>query len=653
LGNIVGAVEFLALVLLPGAWIACGLPVCSLPFSAKLIIGALLSPLVLIVQFYVARLLGVPFELTPPLLALVNLPALLLIVRRLGLRPGWPNWRVALGWSLILLVPLACLAPTLLNPETRIYTGHAWMYSDPIYLYARGDLVLEDPELAGLRLAYPWFGLLYQGLLSYVLQSPPAASYIWTNIVGLVFIAGLCAALVSELGGSRFAQVASFVWLLFGVNFAGSVLEPLSRHLPHLGSIAFGDYRYSAWYLKFYFFQQEPVALGMLLAIVYVLVRRWPGGFSWGPLLLLGCLTCDLAIVYPILIPAAAAVIGAKVVVELFDHLRGCPALPISQILGVGVVLVVGGLVTLANTRFLTVDVVAPTVRLAPAGSMLSKAGAGLIALSPLLAGLAIVARTRWRTLHKTILVLGLGALGSYFLYVVFLLPGYGAEYKFILTAAVCLAPFPGLAMEPLWPRLGRKAAPALTVLTLILATPLIHSVRQDWPWYPSQGLERTPPLMNLNGFDLRLDDGEPLSGLVDAVRRDTPTDTLLIAARADLHLPTLTARSMYAPPAQQLPHPGVNINSLFMIEESKGYSEALLDGRESTLQALYESTDSSQRQQALDTIRALKRPLAIVVEDDRDAGLQAWLSSLPEGRVDYTGGGRTLWLLPVTGGSS
>jgi hypothetical protein len=640
----IGVLEFSALVFLPGAWVACGLPVCSLPFSAKVCIGALLSPLFLIVEFYVLRLLGVPFEVTPHLLVLLNLPALVLVARRIGRLRMLTDWRMIAAWGVVLGVPLACLAPTVLDPQTRIYTGHAWMYSDPIYGLARGDLVPEDPEVAGLRLAYPWGGLLYQGLLSFVLNSPPAASYIWTNVVALALTAGLCAALVGELGGGRLTRISSVVWLLFGLNFVGYSLELIARHVAPDMPYIFGDYRYSPWYLKYYFFQQEPIALGILLAIVYVSIRRWPGGLGLTPLLLLGVLMCDLAIFYPILMPAAGALVAVQLAYLLFIRFRARIAVPSRELVGLGLVLTVAALLTLLHTRFVTADVTAPTIRLAPLSFALRKAITGPLVLSPLLVGALIVARSGAPALRGPVVVLGLAALGSYVLYVAFQLPGFAAEYKFILTAAVCLAPLASLALDGVWRRLAGRALPVLAVLTLVLAVPLVRTVRQDWPWFPAQGLERTPPQVDLNGFDLRLASSEPMAGLVDVIRQQTPVDTLVIAARADLHLPTLTARSMYSPPAQALPHPGVNIKSESLLHEAKGYSNALLDLRAANLDALFTSDEPAARQRSLDDMQSLGRPLAIILNDAHDAGLFEWLSDSGDGRLIYEGAGYRLW---------
>jgi hypothetical protein len=642
--------EFIALLLLPGAWLSCGLPICSLPLSAKLWTGGVLSPLVLIVEFYVVRALGVPFAITPHLLVAINLPALALVARRIG-KPSLPGWRATAGWGVVLLVPLACLAPTLLDPQTRIYTGHAWMYSDPIYAFANGALVPEDPDVAGLRLAYPWGGLLYQGILSYVLNSPPAASYIWTNIAALIFVAGLCAGIVGELGGRLFTRITSPIWLLFGLNLVGYVLDDLDRRFTGRSSLFFGDYRYTPWYLKWYFFQQEPIALGMLLALIYVLLRRWPGGFTRAPLLFVFLLLADLAIVYPILMPAALAVVGARAAVALFDRWQARPAWPISQTVGLIAVLAVAAVVTLANTKFVTADVVEPSVRIGALWMMRTKVITTLVVLLPLLLGLAAVVLTRWRSMRDSIVFLGLAAAGSCFCFIVFQLPGFGAEYKFMLTAAACLAPFPALAIEPLMNRLGTRAVPAFAAVTLVLSAPLVDKLRHDWPWYPEEGLETAPPLMNLNGFDLRLVDGEPLAALVEAIRNDTSADTLVIAAHTDLHLPTLTARSMYFPPAQTHPHPGVNIKSADTLQETKGYSPTLLAQRQTDLNDLYTAPESEQRQHALDQMLALKRPLAIILDQQHDRSLLEWLRGRNDGRLIYDTAGQLVWLITPSRG--
>ncbi len=259
-----GIVAFAALVFLPGAWITFGLTGVRLPFSVRLCGGAVLSPLVVSLQFYALRGLGISFETTALLLPFLNLPALYLILKQRA-QISLPDGRTVAAWLLVLLIPLACFIPPVVDPQTRVFTGHAWLYTDPIYRMANGELLLAEPELVGFRLGYPWPGLVYQGMLSYLLNSPPAASYIWTNLVWLLIIFCLLARVVAQVGGKRFSQITSVIWLCFGVNFVGFAGPYIANAVTGAYHWAFfGDYRFTPWLLKFLFFEQEPLALGLL-----------------------------------------------------------------------------------------------------------------------------------------------------------------------------------------------------------------------------------------------------------------------------------------------------------------------------------------------------------------------------------------------------
>src|SRR5215472_13435840 len=102
-----------------------------------------------------------------------------------------------------------------------LYSTHAWMHAAPDYLVANGSLLLEEPCLAGVRLAYPWVGHVFQAVLSYALDSSPAFSYVWTNLLWIALFYGLFVAFAQEMGLRPITSALAPVWLFFGVNFAG------------------------------------------------------------------------------------------------------------------------------------------------------------------------------------------------------------------------------------------------------------------------------------------------------------------------------------------------------------------------------------------------------------------------------------------------
>ena len=69
-----GVAGVLVLVLLQGiAWVTFGLPLAGIPFWARLLTGTALAPLMVGLQFYTVRVLGVSFENSAYLLVGINL----------------------------------------------------------------------------------------------------------------------------------------------------------------------------------------------------------------------------------------------------------------------------------------------------------------------------------------------------------------------------------------------------------------------------------------------------------------------------------------------------------------------------------------------------------------------------------------------------
>jgi len=238
-------------------------------------------------------------------------------------------------------------------------------------------------------------------------------------------------------------------------------------------------------------------------------------------------------------------------------------------------------------------------------------------------------------------MVLVLGALGSIFLNVFFFLPYWENEYKFVFTAIICLAPFPSLATEQLWKKLGpAKALPIAGLALLLLVGAFAHN-----RFELDRGMKVLPKaITDSRSFYLRLDPKERLSGIYDAVREKTPPNTIIAIQNADWHPPTLTSRSLYVVYANKS-FPGINQGSDILLTRVRGYSETIVKERRQALVDLFESPDDTRRTQGLGRLLALKRPVAIVLEPGH-AALLAWLIAHTPGAVIYQENGLTLWLI-------
>ena len=119
----------------------------------------------------------------------------------------------------------------------------------------------------------------------------------------------------------------------------------------------------------------------------------------------------------------------------------------------------------------------------------------------------------------------------------------------------------------------------------------------------------------------------------------------MLVVRKPSVHLPTLTQRSLYAPYADE--HlAGTNLAGDRMLLNVKGYWPSLLVARRVVLRDLFAPDAPTERQTALARLEAMDRPIAVVVEESRDAGLSTFLQSTANSTRIYGGEGLTVWLL-------
>ena len=278
-----------------------------------------------------------------------------------------------------------------------------------------------------------------------------------------------------------------------------------------------------------------------------------------------------------------------------FDALASRKQLPYKESLALGLIVFIAACVTLIHLKVLTHDRGSEVmVAFSTTWEMKIKALALAVAGFPLLVCLAFVFARCWQAARGAIVILVLGALASGILNVVFDVRNYRNEYKYIFTLAICLAPFPSLALEPLMTRLKRKAVPVFAIVTLILAAPFAHKVYEFWPFGEQFG-DRDIPLLDGRNFDLRLDSSNPLAGLMDAIRQKTPTDSILVLENSKIHFPTLTRRRLFVPPVDRNPL-GVHVKADNLLKKSRGYDAHMIDERRLTVKALFHSDDASGR---------------------------------------------------------
>jgi hypothetical protein len=633
--RVVGA---LSLLVLPGAWLAFGCPLAGVSRRARWALAIVLSPLVVVAEFYPLRWIGAPFELTAVLLPILNLPALWLVARRMR-GAALPSARAALVWGTMLLLPATFLATWLHDPQVRANRGHAWTHADIVYLLANGELRPEEPQLAGVRLAYPWLGHVHQGTVSWLLDIAPNDSFLLTNIVWLLAVLVLVAEVVGRLGGGRLAQAGVAVWLSFAVNFVGLVARrviprPLLARYP-----MWGDARYTPWLRKFGVFEQTMLGIGLFAALLFVLARAGDeesDGSSW--LVVAFALLVSAAILYPVLYPASAALAAARIVILVARRWQG-RAVPWRTVVGIGVALVASGVAGLAYVAYVSADHAAgATLGPATPYAMRVKGATLVIVLAPLLAGAVLVARPLWRRHAELVALLAMGALGSMLLHAGLDVYFYANEYKFVFTAAVCLTPFPLLALERSRGVLGR-AAPALAVaLAMLLPVPALMMIRDP-------DIAPGAPTIDVDAFPLALARGEPLADVASAIRSGSPTDAVLVSEDEPFDLVAVTARPVYVAAASAEVMHGIGLRTDYLLKQSRGYASSLIDQRRAAVRVLYEASDTTMRERILAHIsRELRRPLVLLVRRGSDAPLDRWLARRAGARPVFTSDAYSAW---------
>ena len=645
-----GTVGYLLLVSTPGAWVAFGLSLDEISFWTRLCIAIVLSPLVVSVEFFAVRLLGIPFGTTAVLLVVLNLPAIYLVWKRrvqipIPVRGDWLTGAAAV------LVPVACMAPLLTNMNARVYSGHSWVHADAIYMFARGDLALEDPTLAGLRMSYPvWDGLVLQGIHSFLLNCPPVSIYVWTNLVWLIAVYGFAISIANEMGGSTLAQVCCGIMLLLGTNPVGYLLMKLAP--LHTYRQFWGDPRYTPWVVKFLLFGPMALGLGMTMAIIYLLVRSVP--LSNHILLVVLLLLSGIGLLYPLLFPPACGIVGARALSILADKQNRTSASLRKEWMALASVLFIACLLTYAEVRFLTADrrIATSEVSLSPLLGAARKIFASLIATCLLLVGLAFTGRNCLKSKRTSTVVLLLGALTGYALYALFHIPFYENEYKFVFAVSMCLAVFPALAVERVWRECTRATATGtLVLLGVLLFGTYSYWTIVGWPgrrYYLNYTLKFDPPL-NTHDFYIQLDQRDPWSTICIATRRMTPADSVLLVNNDAIYFPGFTTRSLYVSPKNR-DYAGVNLWADGIDGDLRGYGTEILEQRRATVQQFFDAKDRSHTEQALNEILALKRPVAVIVEP-RHSQLLEWLKHRKTASELYAKDGLSLWLIDEASG--
>lgn len=633
----------LSVLLLPGQWIAFALPLVSVhSAAARFLIGVALSPLLVVAEFFLLRVLGVSFDVTAWTIAFANLPALYLIYRR-GPKLAWPSRRELLAAGLVTLVPLVLLAYFYWDIQNRANIGHTWLHADTVYELAKGALHPEEAMVAGLPIGYPWFGHIYQAVASLLLDQSPVFNYHWLNIVSFVVTLGFAYFLMGAFPTSLAIRVVALLWLCFGINPVGYALQGILP--PSITKmLLFGDLRYTPWMRKFFQISQLPLGLAALAGLIALVVRHPNVLTRWDGLLVTGLLVAAVGLLYPILILPTGIVVGGLLLRLWLDACREGRPFPGGNLARTGGVALLAVVPSFFYLQFIDEFRVLKTgMELASLRYITKKAIEFLMVTSPWLIGIVIGGRRALRLNPGATATLAFVGLANGLLYILAHLPHFRNEYKFMYVAGLGLFPFVAIGLEGLTRELKptRKFALHAILLTALVFS-AAYAVDKDMA-------KSRLPTLRTEGFELRLAPGEPEAELFDVLRTKTPKKAVLVLSQAELHWPTLTQRSLYIPPAYRQVVQGINYPYGPLLVGNRGYGSRLVESRRNNLMHLFDAASEYERREALNQLLAIGRPLLIVIDRHRHVALEAFLTSYGEqSRFIFETPEVVVWLVEV-----
>jgi len=602
--------------------------------AVRLAVAIILSPVVATVEFFALRVLGFSFSQNAWALVLLNAFALLVIWR-------FADWRLpsakSVKWCLFTFLILALTAgfPWLVYSNARMFTGHTLMHTGLIYQIEAGQTYLEEPEMAGLRLSYPWPGDVDWAVLSWILNWGPTRTYVLTNMVWLAAFCVVFLLILRECGISPFGSALAAVWMGLGTNIVSHVYVWAALNFLHHKATMRGDMRFTPWVRKFTMLGMNGYGCVLLALIILAGIRAWQ---TRKPVWLALALVSygGLGLLYPAMFPVAAIFAGVLCLASCFSfaggklHVAWRTAAVLAVALGV-----LTGLLSL-YIGALTRDRTIPSLTLSTVQAVLWKIKSAPFVLAPFLAAAVFVPLRLWKGSLLRLLLATAGLTG---MVTVFLNVGRdGTEYKLVLGMAMLLAPLIGLAADlhlktPLLRGLG-------VLLTLLLLIPALSAMRKQW----GLNSETTLPYLRDNEFQVRLDGQEAHRQWVNVVREGTPRDTVLVVRATTRYLPALADRSLWAPPAPEI-IPGYWMESDENLIAIRGYSEAVYNHRVDTMAQLF-SDDAQKASAVLAELQRLGRPVAIVVAGNEGKVLRELLGSRKDGRLIYRAPQSMIWLL-------
>jgi hypothetical protein len=638
-------VMLLAMGVLPGAALAFPLGR-SLELASRVAIAIVLSPLLVSIVFVGSLLLGVAPGSAAGVAGLTVLPGVWALFRVGRADPGSPAGprirprELALICGALSLPLLWLVIHWLVHPQLLSFGFHNLLHVDMVYELVRPPLWPEEPEAAGLPLNYSWLvhgAWAAKGLLA---DRPPIAIYPVSNLLLLAGTLVLVERSAHALGLPRAASLLAAVLAVLGGHLLLEAARLAGASAEDQAAL-FGDARLASPVIKFALLDGMPVSIALFAGSLRLGVALQgaaalrAGAESLATdarvLGLLAFVLLAMALMYPLALPPTVGWLGSLAVLEHFWGTREGRArmrLLAGLALALTALALALGVLQQSTSNSLT--------GLASGTEALGKLRHVLLATAPLLlfampAGLAAL-----RSRDTLLSALFLCALGNTLAYAV--LSARFLEYKFVLysrlpVAIVIAASYAALASRTRWAQPVAGAA-VLTVAGLSL----MGSLHREWP----ASWERAPQLDN-RSFRMALGSEEPHAAWTNAVRENTPEDTVLVAHGPTLHVGTFANRALFGPAEfDGFASPGYGLGNIGNLVQFRAHPEQELRMRMRMLSAIYRGPSHQHFYRAIGVVRELGRPVAVWMPADETERLD-WLLSIG-GRLIHRDERSVLW---------
>jgi hypothetical protein len=624
------------LLVAPGGFLAFTLFDNRLAYALRLALAVALSPLVIGLEILALTSAGLSFEAAAPF-TLLNIGAAALMRPRRGAiaSVAAPDLRAVAACAAALAIWL--VAGWLIEPGLRVYAWHNMMQAAPLYEIAQLPDPIEEWDLAGFTVHYPWLGHIQIAVMAKLADISPFYVYPIANIVTLFPTVALLGACVLRLRpAAPIAAPIAATGALLSTNLLGVI-----AHMTGVGHE--GESRLCAILYKYINFDVMTygiaITAGAMLAIIVALQRPFER-LRWH---LAACATAAaLAVLYPLMFPVLFIFLGAALAApKLFTLIETRRlALDRTDLVAAGALAASFGAFWL-NAQLLAEGEASSLVQFSDLAKVREWIVLAILAAGAWTPFLALALVRSWRekdAVRAAMLMTGAASLVSF---LVLILPAQD-QYKFMYVGLLVMIPLiadEALGLFGRLPRLGGVAAAATAAAFGGLV--VVHVTRDHWPWF---GVTDSPVLAE-DRFIV-----EPIApelAWTIAVRDQAPPDTVIVTPPSRMPFSVFAQRASYMPADVEFPYRfGHLIHTGDTLVEIKGLPREVIDSRTTLVESLYAPEVATDYTAAVSELRSLGRAVAVAGEPGN--AFLAWLEANNLGQPLYEDDMTLVVLIPV-----